>query len=230
MGTVAPIPTNMSQQRMTTEQDVLTLVQWLSPAFPVGAFAYSHGLETAIQTGAITTSEELQDWLADVLLYGSGRSDCILLRAAFACEDTAALAQINTTALAFSASAERQLETLQQGAAFSKTTAGIWGGDVSELAYPVAVGATAARMKIDVTLTAALYLHAFCSNLISATVRAVPLGQTEGQAVLAALTPLCDQIAKDTQTSTLDDLHSTAFVSDIAAMNHETLQPRIFRS
>ena len=92
------------------------------------------------------------------------------------------------------------------------------------------MGFAAARQELDVDLTAALYLHAFTSNLVSAAVRAVPLGQTEGQRVLSALLPICHEIAQDTRDATLDDLSSTAFLSDIAAMRHETLQPRIFRS
>lgn len=230
MVTAAPIPMNMSQPHMSTERDILTLAQWLSPAFPVGAFAYSHGLETAIQSGAIANADDLQDWLADVLTHGSGRNDCILLRAAYACDSNAALEDINQTALAVSASSERILETQLQGSAFSQTTAVIWGTDKAALCYPVAIGSAAAYMQLDVDLTVALCLHAFASNLVSAAVRAVPLGQTEGQAVLAALIPLCDQIAKETRDATLDDLSSSAFLSDIAALQHETLQPRTFRS
>ncbi|MGC1498071.1 MAG: urease accessory protein UreF [Sulfitobacter sp.] len=215
---------------MSTKSDVLTLAQWLSPAFPVGAFAYSHGLETAIQHGMIASADDLQKWLLGVLNYGSGRNDCILLRAAYACASSAALDDINQTAFAVSASNERVRETQLQGHAFTQTTAAIWGGDEATYCYPVAVGTAASQNQLDVDLTAALYLHAFASNLVSAAVRAVPLGQTEGQRVLAALIPLCDQIAKETEGATLDDLSSTAFLSDIAAMQHETLQPRIFRS
>ncbi len=215
---------------MTIERDMLTLAQWLSPAFPVGAFAYSHGLETAIASGGVTTPDDLQGWLSDVLEYGSGRNDCILLRAAYACNDATALAEVNAAALAFAASCERVMETQLQGTAFCETTAAIWGGDLAGLAYPVAVGAAAARRDIDLTLTAGMYLHAFTSSLVSAAVRLVPLGQTAGQTVLAALSPLCGRIAQVTAHTTLDDLHSSAFMSDIAAMTHETLQPRIFRS
>jgi urease accessory protein len=215
---------------MSIEPGILTLAQWLSPAFPVGAFAYSHGLETAIQSGAIVSAGDLHDWLADVLDHGSGRNDCILLRAAHSCTSELDLQEINQTAIAISASSERLLETQLQGNAFTQTTAAIWGGDEAALCYPVAVGKAAADMQFDVDLTAALYLHAFASNLVSAAVRAVPLGQTDGQRVLATLIPMCDQIAKDTQGTTLNDLSSTAFLSDIAAMKHETLQPRIFRS
>lgn len=227
---VAPIPTNMLPLHMNTNHDALTLAQWLSPAFPVGGFAYSHGLETAIQSGTIANACDLEKWISEVLNYGSGRNDCILLRAAHGCGSDAALEDVNQTALAVSASSERVLETQLQGTAFSQTTAAIWGSDQAALCYPVAVGNASAHMQLDVDLTAALYLHAFASNLVSAAVRAVPLGQTDGQRVIAALIPICDQIVKNTIGTTLDDLSSTAFLSDIAAMQHETLQPRIFRS
>jgi urease accessory protein len=215
---------------MTTNGDILTLAQWLSPSFPVGAFAYSHGLEMAIADGVIGTAGEMQDWLTDVLRNGSGRNDCILLRAAYGCADREALDMVNAHGVANSSSAERRMESERQGAAFTKTVADIWDVDAPEHLFPVAVGAAAARLNLDPTLTASMYLHAFVSNLVSASVRAVPLGQTEGQAVLAALAPLCTEIADDTALSSLDDLQSTAFLSDIAAMRHETLQPRIFRS
>lgn len=226
----APIRTNMSPRHMSTERDLLTLAQWLSPAFPVGAFAYSHGLEVAIQSGAIATASDLQDWLSDVLEHGSGRNDCILLRAAFACPTQAALEAVDQAAVAVAASSERLRETQLQGAAFTQTAAAIWGSGAVDRCYPVAVGHAAAQMQLDVDLTAAMYLHAFAGNLVSAAVRAVPLGQTDGQRVLAALTPLCHSIAQATQARTVDDLSSTAFLSDIVAMQHETLQPRIFRS
>ncbi|WP_100368781.1 urease accessory protein UreF [Yoonia maricola] len=215
---------------MSTKRDILTLAQWMSPAYPVGAFAYSHGLEAAIQAGAITSNADLREWLTDIISHGSGRNDCILLRAAYAAKTAKALVMVNGTALAFAASSERQLEQNLQGAAFCKTTAAIWGGEDMSYAYPVAVGAAASKQSIDVSLTAAMYLQAVISNLISAAMRLMALGQTEGQATLAALTPLCDETAKATEGTTLDDLQSTAFMVDIAAMHHETLQPRIFRT
>lgn len=215
---------------MATNADLLTLTQWLSPSFPVGAFAYSHGLETAIADGTIASAAALLAWLGDVVAHGTGRNDCILLRAAHASRSASELADIDATARAFCATSERLLEARLQGQAFCATTAAIWPGDVQDLLYPVAVGAAAAREAIDVDITAALYLHGFVSNLVSVAVRAVPLGQTEGQGVLHALSPLVERVARETASVPLDDLHATAFVSDIAAFRHETLQPRIFRS
>lgn len=222
----APILTNMWPPPMPPNRDVLTLAQWLSPAYPVGAFAYSHGLEAAIGAGQIADGAALQGWLGDVVAHGSGRNDCILLHRAYHASDPGA---VNDIAIAFCPSAERLLEAEAQGAAFGKTTAAIWGGEARYL-YPVAVGAAAARLKIDPELAAAMFLHAVLSNLISASQRMMALGQTEGQQILAALMDLCEDTARETTALSLDDLHSTAFLSDIAAMHHETQQPRIFRS
>ena len=215
---------------MTTDLSILTLSQWLSPAYPVGAFAYSHGLETAIQYGTIQSADDLQDWLRDLLAFGSGRNDCILFHAAFACENDPAAIAVDAIARANVPAAERLRETALQGAAFGKTTSAISGDALPDLTYPVAVGYGAKRLDIPAPLAAAMYLQAFTSTLISAAVRLVPLGQTEGQTVLSALSPLCQQIAKDTADTPLDNLQSTCFLSDIAAMTHETLDHRIFRS
>ncbi len=230
MGLGERIATNTGLRRMTTEAHILTLTQWFSPAFPIGGFAYSHGLETAIQSGQISTNDDLHAWLADVLEHGTGRNDCIMLRAANACEDEVALGAVNAAACAFAGSSERLKEASLQGAAFIKTTNAIWDGEAPDCTNPVAVGYAARSLDLPLGLTASMYLQAFASNLVSAAVRLVPLGQTEGQATLAALTPLCVKVAKDTEASEINDLHSTAFLSDIAAMKHETMKHRIFRS
>ncbi|MFK7751002.1 MAG: urease accessory protein UreF [Sedimentitalea sp.] len=213
---------------MNTEA-TLTLAHWLSPSYPVGAFAYSHGLETLIQSRALTTAQDLQCWLLDVLEHGSGRADAVLVSCAYQAEADE-LAHIDASARAFAGSGERLRETVLQGAAFVRTTHDIWGHDLPDLTYPVAVGRAAQLAGLPLDLTMAMYVQAFAGNLVSAAIRLVPLGQTEGQGVLAALAPTCAALAKDLQDATLDELHSSAFLSDIAAMAHETLETRIFRS
>jgi urease accessory protein len=208
----------------------LTLAQWFSPSYPLGSFAYSHGLETAIQSGAVTTAADLQDWLADLVKHGSVRNDVILLRLAYGAETSKQCAEVDAAAQAFAASSERLMEANLQGGAFARTTSAIWGTETPNLTNPVAVGAAARTLNLPVDLTALMYAQAFVSNLVSAAVRLVPLGQTEGQTTLAALSPLCASIVEATAGTTLDDLSSTTFAFDIAAMRHETLQPRIFRS
>ena len=126
MATDAPIRMNTVPLRMTMTTDVLTLSQLLSPSFPVGAFAYSHGLETAITEGRIVSAPTLQSWLVDLLEHGGARSDAVLLNAAFGAAD-GAVAPIDAHARAFSASAERLKETDLQGAAFCETVETVWG-------------------------------------------------------------------------------------------------------
>lgn len=224
MGMAARTAMNMATPRMTT--DILTLTQLLSPSFPVGAFAYSHGLETAIDTGLITDAAELTDWLTDLLTHGSGRNDAVLLHVAFTNDSPL----IDATARAFAASKERLQETDLQGAAFCEAVNATWGLDLDRLTYPVAVGRTAKSLALDPELTVAMYLQAFVGNLCAVAMRLVPLGQTDGQKVQLALKPLCLHVARDTQGATLDDLHSCAFMSDIVSMQHETQYSRVFRT
>ncbi len=224
MAMAAHTVTTTVTQPMTT--DVLTLSQLLSPSFPVGAFAYSHGLETAIHTGAISCAESLQAWISDLLECGGARSDAVLLNAAYVSDDRA----IDATARAFAASSERLMETDLQGSAFCDTVKAVWGLDLGRLCYPVAVGRMAAILELDVELATAMYLQAIVGNLTAAAMRLVPLGQVDGQKTQAALKPRCAEIAAHLRGATLDDLHNTAWLSDIAAMRHETEYSRIFRS
>jgi urease accessory protein len=210
-------------------QALLHLLTWLSPAFPTGAFAYSHGIEWAVEAGDITDGDTLREWLVDLLAHGSPRSDVILLRHAHKAEtDLDALAELASAA---TPTRERQAETLNQGAAFVRA-ARSWGCPTlpDPVAYPVAVGALAGLHGIDTDATAVAYLHAVTTNLISAAVRLVPLGQSTGLAVLAVLEPLILRVAAETRSATLDDLGGAAFRSDLAAMRHETQYTRLFRS
>ena len=213
---------------MTTDARLLTLVQWLSPAFPTGGFAFSHGLESAIADGLVHDDATLEGWLSDCLLYGSGRTDAIWLRLAHASGD---IATLNAHARAFAVSHERLREATRQGTAFTLTANAVWGLDMpDDLLLPLAVGHATARAALDADSATALYLHAFTSNLTSAAQRLMPLGQTKAQAVLHRLNASCLALTETTRGATQDDLHSTTFLSDIAAMRHETLQPRLFQS
>jgi urease accessory protein len=215
---------------MSTNKTFLTALQWLSPAFPIGSFAYSHGLEWAIEKHLVTDQISLQNWLQDLLGLGSARSDAILLALAFKSESKAELIYLNQLALALSASAERRSETLLQGQSFGKTIRDVWGQGCTDLCYPVALGAAARRENLIKEDIIAAYLHAFSTNLISAAIRLVPLGQTQGQHILLALTPEIKACAAEASEADEDDLSSTTFLSDVASMRHETLHTRIFKT
>ncbi|MFN3846954.1 MAG: urease accessory protein UreF [Paracoccaceae bacterium] len=209
-------------------QGLLTLVQWLSPAFPTGAFAYSHGLESAIADGAVADAAGVRQWLADVLDFGAGRQDAILLVQSL--RPGANHDHLDDLARALQPSSERLTEALDQGSAFARTVAGLTGRALPPRCLPVAVGEAAAPMALPEAQVAALYLHAFASNLTSVAMRFMPLGQAEGQSVLAALHPLIDSLAEEATRLTLEDLGSAAFGADMSAMAHETMDVRIFRT
>ncbi len=213
-------------------RSLLKLLTWLSPAFPTGAFAYSHGLEWAVEAGDITDSDSLFVWLADVLIHGAGRSDSILLRHAHRnVTDPVMLREISELALAATPARERRDEALNQGRAFLLAVACWVTIEAPEGApYAVAVGAAAGNAGIAEDDIAVTYLQTFAANLISAAVRLVPLGQTAGLRVLAALEPIIIVVADATRCATIDDLGGCAFRSDLAAMRHETQYTRLFRS
>ena len=209
------------------------LLTWLSPAFPIGSFAYSHGLEWAVEAGDVTTEATLEAWIADVLTHGGGRSDAILLRHAYRA-DAAGLRDLAELAEAAQPCRERRDETIGQGTAFALAGL-VWakiGGDISleRVAYPVAFGALAAANGIEENDAALGFLHAFATNLVSAAVRLVPLGQTAGLRTVAALEPVIASVADDTRAAGLDEIGGACFRSDIAAMRHETQYTRLFRT
>jgi urease accessory protein len=212
---------------MTTPA-LLALVQWLSPAFPTGGYAYSHGLEQVITDGAVSDGDSLRRWLADVLTFGAGRQDSVLL--ALSLRDGADHDALSALARALQPSAERLSETMEQGAAFARAVSALTARDLPARPLPVAVGQAASTLELPPAQVLALYLHAFASNLVSAAVRFVPLGQDAGQAVLSALHPVLDRLACDLVDATLDDLQSAALGADLAAMRHETLDVRIFKT
>lgn len=203
------------------------LASWFSPAYPVGAYSYSHGLEWAVERGEVTGREALRDWIEDLLRHGAGRSDAILLAATFRAEDPAPLAEL---AEALAPSSERHLETMAQGGAFARTTAAVWGIDLPAMAYPVAVGRAAALLDLPLRPTLTLFLQSFAANIVSAGVRLIPLGQTDGQRITADLMPLCAAVAAEAEAATLDDLGGSALGADLAAMLHETQYTRLYRS
>ena len=216
--------------RMPIDPALLTLTQWFSPSYPVGAFSYSHGLEWAIEADDVTDAVGFQHWLRDILTYGAGRSDAILLAGAYRCKTADDWQELNDLAIVLAPSKERLMETQLQGQAFARTTSDIWSVDLSDLTYPVAVGVAARVLELPLEQTLVLYLQAFASNLTSAAMRLVPLGQTEGQTVLAAMASVCTEIAEIAQSQGIDDLGTCSFLADIASMKHETQYTRLFRT
>jgi urease accessory protein len=205
--------------------NLLRLLTWLSPAFPTGGFAYSSGLEWAVEHG-VRDEPSLINWIDDTLHAGSLWSDVILLRLAHRGQDVA------ETGIALGMSAERRLETSAQGAAFVLAAAAWPVADWGEgpIPYPVAIGKLAAAHGIPEEDAAAAFLHAAVANLISAAVRLIPLGQAAGLRCQAALEPVILHICAATQNATETELGGAAWAAEIATMRHETQYTRLFRT
>ncbi len=215
---------------------------WLSPAYPVGAFSYSSGIEWAVEAGDIGDAETLGSWLAVMISEGGGFCDAAFFahaHRAAASRDDAALRAVAELAAAFAPSKERHLETTAQGRAFLDATRAawpcaaldrlveIWEGPIG---YPIAVGTAAAGHGIAIEPALAAFIQALAANLVSAGVRLVPLGQTDGQHLLAALEPTIAATAVRALSCPLDEVGSAALRADLASLRHETQYTRLFRS
>lgn len=230
---MAAITTPMTDRADT--QALLRLVTWMSPAFPVGAFSYSGGLEQAVHDELVRDAPGLSRWLKALIEYGSSWNDAVLLAESYrVCGDAPGLAAVRELAEALAGSRERHMETMLQGEAFLAAAAH-WPHPVLEtvtgaVAYPVAVGAVAGAHGTGLEPALAAYLHATVSNLVSVAIRCGVTGQTHGVGVLAELEPVIAATAANASASTLDDLGSASITADIAALRHETLHSRLFRS
>ncbi|MEX3010210.1 urease accessory protein UreF [Hoeflea sp. TYP-13] len=218
-----------------TNRALIRLMSWMSPSFPVGAFSYSSGLERAVHDGLVSNATDLEGWLRDLLSIGSAWNDAVLFGESWRrARDDGDLAEVAALGEALASSAERQLETMNQGTAFLEAAAA-WPHPVHDrlgqsCPLPVAVGAIAGAHDIGLEAALSAFLHAFCSNLIQAGLRLMQLGQKDGVEVQAALEPAIELTAKRAAGKSLDDLGSATILADIVSMNHETQYSRLFRS
>jgi urease accessory protein len=227
----------------TLSHDALyRLMTWLSPAYPIGAFSYSSGIEWAVEAGDIRDAETLRHWLESALRVGAGTSDAIFFchtHRAVTLGDNTALAQIAELAAAFAPTRERYQETTTLGRAFLEVTRAAWPCPALEnlqlrwagpVAYPIAVGAACAGHAIPLAPALHAFVTAVAANWISAGVRLIPLGHTDSQRLLKALEPAVAATAQRALAATLDDLGSATFRADLASAKHETQYTRLFRS
>lgn len=220
--------------------DLFRLLTWLSPAYPVGGFSYSHGLEMAVEEGAVTTRAALQSYIETVLLAGAGRVDAALLTAAHrAAGNDAALDEVAALAAAWRGTSETALEATQQGGSFASITNATWphpgfaaftARNQGRMTHAVGFGAAAAFHGMALRPALIGWLSGFAANLVSAGVRLVPLGQTDGQRVTAALFAVIEQAADAAEAATLDTLGTAAPMLDQFSLRHETQYTRLFRS
>ncbi|MEH6402842.1 MAG: urease accessory protein UreF [Sneathiella sp.] len=218
------------------------LMSWMSPSYPVGAYTYSHGVEYAVEAGLISNAEDLVLWLKDNLHYGGVRNDTIFLAETFRAiqdDDFPRLLEIAELAHASRSTKELELETTAQGRAFIEVTQKVSPTKSLELlkaarsepiVYPIAVAAIAADREVALEDVLAAYLHGFVSNIVSAAVRIIPLGQTDGQRTIAQLEEAVMAQVQEARLSTLDDLGTATLMVDWCSSKHETQYTRLFRS
>lgn len=230
---------------MLPDAALYRLLSWLSPSFPVGSYSYSHGIEAAVELGLVGDAEGLTEWIEAILLHGAGRIDASLFRFAWEAVrdgDEAAFAAAAERAAVMRGTAETALESRAQGRAFLDTVAAAWPAPVLRRwadvvrdmgvapAYSVSVALCAAVADVPLRPALAAFVHAAAANLISAGVRLIPLGQTDGQRVLAGLEPAVADTVTGALTRPLADLGSATPIVDWTSMLHETQYTRLFRS
>ena len=233
------------QQHLVSQLALLRQQSWLSPAFPAGSYSYSHGIEWAVEAGHIHDRKSLVDWLEADLCYGSGRNEAIFFIEAWRSaidDDREKLLEIAELAAAFRSTSEFALETSQQATACLATLRRVWSDplieSLSELllersvapTLSVVLGVRTATQSIPATLALPAFLQSYTAHLVTAGVRLVPLGQTDGQLAIAELEPAVLAVAAKAEEATIHDLGSAAFMVDLASASHETQYTRLFRS
>lgn len=218
----------------TQAHGLIRLQTWLSPAFPVGSFAYSHGLESAVEAGLVTDAASLSDWLETLIHSGSGWNDAVLFAEAWRRARGDGLEEVAQLAEALSGSAERHMESVGQGNAFLAASAS-WPAPAHKklpatCPYCVAVGAIAGAQGVPLEDALAAFINAFATNLLQAGIRLGVVGQSGAVAILAGLEPVVLAAAKRAVSSSLEDLGTATMLSEIMAMRHETHFSRLFRS
>jgi urease accessory protein len=224
---------------------LLRLQTWLSPAFPTGSYSYSHGLEWAVETGDIHDRQSLVDWLEADLCYGSGRNEAIVFSEAWRCalgDDRIRLAELAELAAAFRGTFEFALESSQQAMACLSTLRQVWPDPLLDClskilsehnvpsALAVVLGVSSGSLGIPVKVALPAFLQSYVANFVTASVRLIPLGQTDGQFAIARLEEAVTTTSVQAEDATINELGSAAFMVDLASMAHETQYTRLFRS
>ena len=222
--------TSQKSQHVTYQNQILSAL--FSPSFPIGAFSYSHGLEAAIAASLVVDTKTAEKWIKTCLVSGSGRNDAIIFAHAWRAEPDKR-EELNEIAFALCASAERDQEMRELGASFRDIVTQVYRisvTDMQSLAYPVMAGVATRQLHCELLLSLVFFLQSFTNNLISVAVRAVPLGQSEGQGILYRLIPWIEQLANETIKASLGQIGGHAFLADHMAIKHETMETRIYRT
>lgn len=228
------------------------LMSWMSPSWPIGAFAHSSGLEWAVEQGHVTDRASTTEWIATLIEHGSLHNDLVLFVHAWRAVragDGERLREVAELAAATQTGFERRLEATAQGAAFRRIAlaaipprngegeefeALLAPIDDEDLAYPIAAAALFAVHGVDLDQGLTAWLHGAAANLVSAAQRLVPLGQTDGQKVLRSLRETIltavERHRAVPEGDPFEALGGCTLLAEIGCMAHETQYTRLFRT
>jgi urease accessory protein len=223
-----------------TDSSFLSILQLTSPALPVGAYSYSEGLETLVEQGANANQQNLKDWLYSQLRYGAIRVEAALMLRAYESAkigDLEALAHWNRWLSAARETEELRNSSWQMGRSLLQLLGKLQPEIMPTLNavgnpcnYAIAFGIATAHWQVDVKAALLGYLHSWASNLITAGVKLIPLGQTAGQQLLLDLQELLSVVALEILALEDDELGCCSWALSLASMQHETQYTRLFRS
>jgi urease accessory protein len=225
--TTIMITTTTRITAMATSTSLLRLLQLASPALPVGAYSYSQGLEAAVEAGIVRDAASAQEWIGDVLAFSVGRMEASVVLF-FLNHNAEEIERMNALFLASRETAELRAETVQMGYSLNKLLPelGLEPLQFEEPSFPAVFAHAARQWQIEARDALLAYLWAWLENQVMAALKAVPLGQTDGQRILLSLGKQVSEISSLETTDFFNYAPGLAMLSS----RHETQYSRLFRS
>ena len=215
------IATNIKMKKFKDPHQILQV--WFSSSFPIGSYAYSHGLEALIDDKKIKNKDDVKEFLDALLFYGTLRNDYIFMKSIYKGDE------INQLILASASSKERQIEMIDMGNSFRKIMKDSWELSLPEntsFIYCLAKAGLHFNIKFDDLIK--FYLQSFISNLINVCVKHIPMSQKDGQSLNVIFINQIQEFLSHSDKLTLKDIGTTFFIGDIFAIKHEYLDSRIY--
>ena len=215
------IATNIKMKKFKDPHQILQV--WFSSSFPIGSYAYSHGLEALIDNKKIKNKDDVKEFLDALLFYGTLRNDYIFMKSIYKGEE------INELILASASSKERKIEMIDMGNSFRKIMKDSWELSLPEntsFIYCLAKAGLHFDIRFDDLIM--FYLQSFISNLINTCVKHIPMSQKDGQSLNVIFINQIQDFLNQSDKLTLKDIGSTFFIGDIYAIKHENLDSRIY--
>ena len=210
--------------KMNNIKDPLQILQiWFSSSFPVGSYAYSHGLEAIIDNKLIKNKNDVEEFLNALLFNGTLRNEYIFIKSVYEGKE------INNLILSSASSKERQIEMVDMGNSFRKIMKQSWDLELTEnTAFTYCLSKAAIHFNIKFEYLIKFYLQSFISNLINVCVKHIPISQKDGQKLNVIYINKIQDFLQESEKLSLEDIGSTFFIGDLFSIKHENLETRIY--